>query len=138
MEFALTVPVVFKHVKVDVVELVALGGVVLEVTVTVEVLTQLFAGLVTVTVYVFDALTVAVAVAAPETIPVPVQAYVTPEVVELALTVPVAAIHVIVDVVEELAFGCTVFVVTVTVDGDDAHPLVVTTKVYVPGFNTLG
>ena len=87
----------------------------LEVTETVAVLTQPLAGLVTVAVKTPGLLTVADAVVPPETIPVPDHAKVAPLVEELAFTIPVVDAQVKVDVVEALAFGCTVLVVTDTV-----------------------
>ena len=73
VEFPFNVAKLFIHVKVPVVDAVAFGAPALKATEVVAVLTHPFAGSVTVTVYAPAALTVAVAVLAPETIPGPVQ-----------------------------------------------------------------
>ena len=65
--------VVFVHVKTCAGPALALGGVIFCVTFTVAGLVQLFAGFVTVTVYVPGAFTVGEAVLPPETIPGPDQ-----------------------------------------------------------------
>jgi len=103
------------QVNVDVVELVAFGGVVFEVITAVAVFVQPLAGFVTVKVYVPAALTVATVVAAPDTTPGPVQLKVAPLVDELPVTVAVVEVQLKLVMEDALAFGTTVFEVTVTV-----------------------
>ena len=111
---------------------VAVGAVVLDVTATVVVEVQPFAGFVTVTVYVFAAFTVAVEVAAPAVIPAPVQLNVAPGVNELAVIFPLNVVHVNTKGNPAVAVGGVVFIVTATVVVA-VHPFAgfVTVTVYV-------
>ena len=85
------------------------------VTKTFVVFVQPFEGSVTVTVYVPDESTVGLGVVPPETIPVPVQLYVTPVVVELALMFPLLTTQVNVNDVPAVTFGKAPVFVTTTV-----------------------
>lgn len=94
---------------------VTFGVVVLDVTATVVVEVQPFAGSVIVAVYVPVAFTVGEDVAPPAVIPAPDQLYVAPVVVELAEIVPLKVVHVKVNGVPAVAFGGVVLLVTATV-----------------------
>lgn len=118
---------------------VTLGGETIFVTATVVVEVHPLLGSVTVTVYVPAAFTVGEAVVPPAVIPAPVQLYVAPLVVELALIVPLVVIQFNESAEPAVAFGGTVLLVTVTVVVD-VHPLAgsVMVTVYVPAAFTVG
>lgn len=138
VELAVITPEVVIQSNVNELPAVTFGGVVLLVTVTVVVAVHPFAGSVTVTVYVPAAFTVGEELVPPAVIPVPIQLYVAPTVVELALIVPLVVVHPNVNGVPDVAVGGVVFVVTATVCCD-AHPVPksVTVKVYVPAVLTV-
>jgi hypothetical protein len=106
---------------VPVVEADAFGNVVFVVTVVVDVFVHPLFGSVTVTVYVPETPTVLFCVEEVNP-PGPLQLYVAPEVEELPFTETVLVIQVKVPVVDELAFGWVVLVVTV-VSATLVHPL---------------
>ena len=118
---------------------VTFGDEILLITLTVVVVVHPFAGSVTVTVYVPDAFTVGEEVVPPAVIPVPVQEYVAPLVVELALIVPELVKQSNVNPEPAVAFGAVVLFDTKAVVVA-VHPFAgsVTVTVYVPEAFTVG
>ncbi len=108
-------------------------------TTTVDELEHPLEGSVTVTVYVPGKFTVGVAVVPPLETPGPDQEYVTPIVVELALTLAVPLPQLIIAAEPAVTFGGTLLFVTPTVDVI-VHPFtgLVTVTVYVPVAFTVG
>ena len=114
-EVTFIVPLELLQFNVNALPGLASGGVILLFTATVAVFVHPFAGSVTVTVYVPVALTIALAALPPETIPLPVQLYVAPGVVELAAMVPLSVVHVSVKGAPDVASGGVVLFATVDV-----------------------
>lgn len=102
-------PLVEVQVSVNDVPAVTFGFIKLSITVTVAVFVQPLPGSVTTTVYVPVAFAVGAAVLFPEIIPLPLQTYVAPGVVELTLIDDMEEVHVIVDADGTETFGGVVF-----------------------------
>lgn len=128
-----------EQVNVCAVPAFAFGVLVFEFTTTCAVAEHPFAGSVTVNVYVPAALTVGVAVFAPEVIPGPIQLNVVPLVVEEPPRLTEVAIQFNVCVAPAFAFGTPAAAFTATCE-EEVQPFAgsVTVNVYVPAAFTTG
>lgn len=139
VELALTPAIPLVQLMIADEPAVTFGGVLLLITFTVAVVVHPLAGSVTVTVYVPAAFTVGEDVAPPAVIPVPVQLYVAPVVVEFAVMVPLVVVQFNDNDEPAVAFGTVVLLDTLTVVVA-VHPFAgsVTVTVYVPAEFTVG